>query len=300
MPFSVFISYSHRDRELRQELEKHLVDQGKYEEAAPLYQRALAIYREEREDPPRSMTLLANDSNSAIRKPGHPQGDAPTIHERAYQATGYGRGDPCGCPGFGRCHARFHHLRHSPTESSRGREGKVVRLSAKRLSIPPSKATPPLDNLDVACYHLSMKQKRAYQYRFYPTSEQAQILARTFGCARYVYNWALRTDAYYQNQQRIGYHETSAQLTLLKKQTPWLNEVSSVPLQQALSHLDRAFRNFFEGRAEYPKFHKKQGTQSASYVFGLQVGRQTAHPCQDGYPAGHPLVSSLAQGCQTL
>src|SRR6202165_3399353 len=110
--------------------------------------------------------------------------------------------------------------------------------------------------------------KRAYQYRFYPTPEQAQILARTFGCARYVYNWALRlrTDAYYKEQQRIGYHETSAQLTLLKKQTPWLNEVSSVPLQQALSHLDRAFRNFFEGRAQYPKFQKKQGTQSASYI----------------------------------
>ncbi len=113
-----------------------------------------------------------------------------------------------------------------------------------------------------------MKQKRAYHYRFYPTPEQVQILARTFGCARYIYNWALRlrTDAYYKNQQRIGYYETSAQLTLLKKQTPWLNEVSSVPLQQALSHLDRAFRNFFEGRAEYPKFHKKHGVQSASYM----------------------------------
>ncbi len=113
-----------------------------------------------------------------------------------------------------------------------------------------------------------MKQKRAYQYRFYPTPEQEPILARTFGCARYVYNWALRlrTDAYYQDQQRIGYHETSAQLTLLKKHTSWLNDVSSVPLQQALSHLDRAFRNFFEGRASYPTFKKKQGEQSATYV----------------------------------
>ena len=115
-----------------------------------------------------------------------------------------------------------------------------------------------------------MKQKRAYLYRFYPTPEQAHILSRTFGCARYVYNWALRlrTDAYYKEQKRIGYHETSAQLTLLKQQeeTAWLGEVSSVPLQQALSHLDRAFRNFFEGRAEYPKFHKKHGAQSASYM----------------------------------
>ena len=113
-----------------------------------------------------------------------------------------------------------------------------------------------------------MKQKRAYQYRFYPTSEQEHVLAHTFGCARYIYNWALRlrTDAYYKDHQRIGYHETSAQLTLLKKQTPWLNEVSSVPLQQALSHLDRAFRNFFEGRTDYPTFKTKHGEQSASYV----------------------------------
>ncbi len=113
-----------------------------------------------------------------------------------------------------------------------------------------------------------MKQKRAYQYRFYPTSEQKCILAQTFGCARYVYNWALRlrTDAYYKDQQRIGYHETSTQLTLLKKQTSWLNEVSSVPLQQSLSHLDRAFRNFFEGRAKYPTFKTKQGPQAATYA----------------------------------
>jgi len=131
------------------------------------------------------------------------------------------------------------------------------------------KATP-FDDLYVVHYHLNMKQKRAYHYRFYPTDEQAHILARTFGCARYVYNWALRlrTDAYYKEQKRIGYHETSAQLTLLKKQaeTSWLNEVSSVPLQQALSHLDRAFRHFFEGHAQYPKFHTKRGDQSATYV----------------------------------
>ncbi len=131
------------------------------------------------------------------------------------------------------------------------------------------KATP-FDDLDIVCYHLIMKQKRAYYYRFYPTNEQAHILARTFGCARYVYNWALRlrTDAYHKEQKRIGYHETSAQLTLLKKQpeTSWLNEVSSVPLQQALNHLDRAFRNFFESRAEYPRFHTKRGDQSATYV----------------------------------
>ena len=115
-----------------------------------------------------------------------------------------------------------------------------------------------------------MKQKRAYQYRIYPTDEQKQIFARTFGCARFVYNWALRlrTDAYYQEQKRIYYSETSAMLTDLKQQPEysWLNEVSCVPTQQALRHLDKAFRNFFEGRTEYPKFHSKHGEQSAEYT----------------------------------
>src|SRR6266496_2348248 len=115
-----------------------------------------------------------------------------------------------------------------------------------------------------------MKQKRAYHYRIYPTAEQAMILARTFGCVRYVYNWALRvrTDAYYQQGKRLYYSDLSCALTDLKKQeaTAWLNEVSSVPLQQSLRHLDKAFLNFFEGRAEYPTFHKKHGKQSATYA----------------------------------
>jgi putative transposase len=115
-----------------------------------------------------------------------------------------------------------------------------------------------------------MQQKHAYRYRFYPTAEQSAVLARTFGCARYVYNWALhlRTDAYYERHERLGYHEVSAALTTLKQQpeTAWLNEVSSVPLQQALRHLDKAFRNFFEGRAKYPAFKKKRGRQAATYA----------------------------------
>jgi putative transposase len=115
-----------------------------------------------------------------------------------------------------------------------------------------------------------MRQKRAYRYRCYPTPTQAAVLARTFGCARFVYNWALRlrTDAYYERQERIGYHATSAALTTLKQQneTTWLNDVSSVPTQQTLRHLDKAFRNFFEGHAKYPTFRKKHGVQSAEYT----------------------------------
>jgi putative transposase len=115
-----------------------------------------------------------------------------------------------------------------------------------------------------------MKQKRAYQYRCYPTHEQEQILARTFGCVRFVYNWALRkkTDAYYQQGERLYYAQLSSALTEVKRreETVFLNDVSSVPLQQSLRHLDRAFLNFFEGRAKYPTFKKKHGPQSATYA----------------------------------
>ena len=115
-----------------------------------------------------------------------------------------------------------------------------------------------------------MKQKRAYQYRCYPTNEQEQVLARTFGCVRFVYNWALRkkTDAYYQQGERLYYAHLSSALTEMKRreEVAWLNEVASVPLQQSLRHLDRAFLTFFEGRAQYPTFKTKRGDQSATYV----------------------------------
>ena len=115
-----------------------------------------------------------------------------------------------------------------------------------------------------------MKQKRAYKYRFYPNSEQKNILARTFGSCRYVYNWALRkkTDAYYSDGIRLYYTDLSTALTQLKKQeaTIWLSEVSSVPLQQSLRHLDKAFMNFFEGKGKYPKFKQKRNQQSATYA----------------------------------
>ena len=78
----------------------------------------------------------------------------------------------------------------------------------------------------------------------------------------------MRRDAYRQRGESLFYRDTSAALTRLKQQeaTAWLNEVSSVPPQQALRHLDRAFTNFFEGRARYPTFKKKHGRQSAEYT----------------------------------
>ena len=112
--------------------------------------------------------------------------------------------------------------------------------------------------------------KRAYKYRFYPTAEQEVLLAQTFGCARFVYNHILRwrTDAYYQRQEKVGYVGANAKLTEIKQsgEFPWLNDVSSVPLQQVLRYQQTAFKNFFEGRARYPTYKKRSHRQSAEFT----------------------------------
>ncbi len=102
----------------------------------------------------------------------------------------------------------------------------------------------------------------------YPTEEQKKILRETFGCCRFVYNWGLSTrkTAYFKHGKSLYYNDLAVMLPDLKKEHPWLAEVSSVPLQQALRHLDRAFVNFFEGRAKYPTFKKKRHEQSATYA----------------------------------
>ncbi|NET43510.1 RNA-guided endonuclease TnpB family protein [Okeania sp. SIO2B3] len=112
--------------------------------------------------------------------------------------------------------------------------------------------------------------EKAYKFRFYPTPEQESLLRRTLGCVRLIYNRALaaRTQAWYENKERVGYKQTSAMLTNWKKQEDldFLSEVSSVPLQQGLRHLQTAFTNFFSGRAKYPNFKKKRNGGSAEFT----------------------------------
>ena len=147
-----------------------------------------------------------------------------------------------------------------------------------------------------------MKQERGYQYRCYPTPGQSHTFARTFGCARFVYNWGLRlrTDAYRQRGQHLFYRETSAALTTLKQQeaTVWLNEVSHVPTQQALRHLDKAFRNFFDGRAKYPTSREAWPPVGRVYDLGLHLGWQAIAAGQDGRAAADPVESPLPEGAR--
>ena len=114
-------------------------------------------------------------------------------------------------------------------------------------------------------------ERRAFKFRFYPTEEQAAELSRTFGCVRLVYNMALeaRTTAWFQDSRRVGYAETSAMLTEWKKteELGFLNEVSCVPLQQALPHLQSAFAGFRAKRSGYPRFKsRKKSRFSAEYT----------------------------------
>ena len=113
-------------------------------------------------------------------------------------------------------------------------------------------------------------KKKAYKYRFYPTNEQALLLAKTFGCVRFIYNRILktRTDAYYQDGTSINYSAASKLLTGLKKdpELVWLGEVAAVALQQALRHQQTAFTHFWDGRSKYPIFKKKNSRQSFSLV----------------------------------
>ncbi len=113
-------------------------------------------------------------------------------------------------------------------------------------------------------------KKKAHKFRFYPTDDQALLLAKTFGCVRFVYNRILkiRTDAYYKNGTSINYSAASKILTDLKKDPEfvWLKEVASVALQQGLRHQQTAFTNFWDGRTKYPTFKKKNARQSFSLV----------------------------------
>jgi putative transposase len=95
-----------------------------------------------------------------------------------------------------------------------------------------------------------------------PTAAQGQSLDRMAGARRWVWNWALRRwkDYHAATGRSIGLKQLSAELTALKGQpeTAWLNEVDSQALQQALKDLHRAFVNFFERRARYPRFKSKK------------------------------------------
>jgi len=106
---------------------------------------------------------------------------------------------------------------------------------------------------------------KGIKFRLYPNKEQQNLINKTFGCCRLIYNkgLALRKDTYKAGNS-IGYNETSAMLTQLKKHEDFkfLKEVDSISLQQSLRDLDSAYKNFFKKNAKYPRFKNKKNHQS--------------------------------------
>src|ERR671914_1768048 len=111
--------------------------------------------------------------------------------------------------------------------------------------------------------------RTAYKCRAYPDPEQQAMLARTFGCVRVVWNrpLAARQDRWATQRRSTAYRETDATLTAMKRlpELAWLNQVSSVPLQQTLRHQHAAFTAFFAGRARAPRLKSRRGRQTARY-----------------------------------
>ncbi|ROR44090.1 putative transposase [Kitasatospora cineracea] len=118
------------------------------------------------------------------------------------------------------------------------------------------------------CVVATTHVKRAFKYRCYPTDAQAAELSRTFGCVRLVYNLALaaRAQAWAERGERVGYGATSAMPTGWKRtaELAFLSEVSCVPLQQALRHLQAAFAGFFAGRSGHPRFKSRKRSRAAA------------------------------------
>ncbi|MDJ0658483.1 MAG: RNA-guided endonuclease TnpB family protein [Crocosphaera sp.] len=114
---------------------------------------------------------------------------------------------------------------------------------------------------------------KAYKYRVYPTSEQKDLLVKSFGCARWFYNYALNltSQTYQDTGKGLSRNDIIKLLPELKKEYEWLKEPPSQVLQQVALDLSSAFLNFFERRAKYPNFKKKHKKQSIRFPQGFKL-----------------------------
>lgn len=107
---------------------------------------------------------------------------------------------------------------------------------------------------------------RAYKYRIYPTADQKILFAKTFGCCRFVYNWALnlKIEAYKSDKETLSnVYLTNRMKSELKLENEWLSEVNSQSLQSSLRNLDTAYKNFFrDKKTGFPSFKSRKSRQS--------------------------------------
>ena len=103
-----------------------------------------------------------------------------------------------------------------------------------------------------------MNTYKAYKLRIYPTDSQRELIEKTFGCTRYIYNnfLAERKNKYEESKTKVHVYEQLHELTDLKREKEWLREIDSCALQACVYNLDDAFQKFFRGNG-YPKFRAK-------------------------------------------
>jgi putative transposase len=120
--------------------------------------------------------------------------------------------------------------------------------------------------------------RRATKIRIYPDKEQARFLDRQFGAVRFVFNKALaiRRHCYKVRGDKLtAKHDLKPLLAVAKhgRKYGWLADFDAMSLQQACINLDKAFKNFFEHRARFPRFKSKRGAQSSYHCTGrIAVG----------------------------
>jgi len=114
---------------------------------------------------------------------------------------------------------------------------------------------------------------KAVKVRIYPTSEQSIILAKHFGCARWIWNHSLAvmSETYKTTGKGISAFTMKKQIPVLKQEHEWLKECYSQCLQQSVLNLSQAFINFFEGRAKYPNFKAKHHRQSVQFPQNVKI-----------------------------
>lgn len=117
---------------------------------------------------------------------------------------------------------------------------------------------------------------RATKVRIYPTLEQEEILEKQFGAVRFVYNKALHIRSHWYRRYGVSLNNAKHIQPLLpiakkSRRYNWIAEADSNALQVSLQNLDRAFQNFFDKRAKYPKFKRKNGPQSSFHCSHLKV-----------------------------
>ena len=108
---------------------------------------------------------------------------------------------------------------------------------------------------------------KAYKFRIYPDTEQKIALAKSFGCCRWFWNYSLNLcqEKYFATGSGLSRFDIQKLLPTLKKEYEWLTDAYSQCLQVVALNLATAYKNFFEGRAKYPRFKSKKGKQSISY-----------------------------------